>query len=431
MDKYIKDHVEKKIRNLAEQGKLSNREIVFFGASPASKEVRNFLRKYDAAIDMIVDNDNRKIGKESMGFTVKDPEKELLPPNKDLIILVYSQGYYREILVQLIGYGYKVDENIFVLNFKLNDSLPSLIYYFIKAVKGKRLYYKLMSSYPKESVLFCAPYTGTGDIYLAGLFFKEYIKRNNIDNYVFVVVSGACKKVASLFNIKNIEIVEQPGVDDIIRSRALMKYEWPMVILNDGWMEDPVQWIRGYKGLNFERMFRKFVFNLEDHVPFELPVPKNDVEIVRDIFEKHGLIKGRTVVLSPYSNTLFEAPDSFWEAIADYCISKGYAVCTNCAGEYEYPVKGTKEVFFSLENAITFMDHAGYFIGARSGLCDIISTSSCKKVILYEKHGLFYRSSTLEYFSLAEMGLCNDALELEYRSDIEENVREEVLKIFN
>lgn len=430
MDKYIKKHVKKKIRKLAAQGKLRDRKIIFFGVSPGAKEVRNFLREYKVTIDIIVDNDSRKIGKESMGFMVENPEKELLPLNKDLVILVYSPGYYREIVKQLIGYGYKINENIFVLNFKLDESLPSLIYYFVKAVKGKRLYYKLLRNYPKGSVLFCAPYTGTGDIYLAGLFFKEYLKRNNIDNYIFVVVSGACKKVASMFDIKNIEIVEQPGIDNIIRCRALMKYEWPIVILNDGWMDDPVQWIRGYKSLNFERMFRKFVFNLEDDVPFELPVPKNDIEIVSDIFEKYGLIKGRTVVLSPYSNTLFEAPDSFWETIADYCNSKGYAVCTNCAGEYEYPVKGTKGVFFSLENAITFMNQAGYFIGVRSGLCDIISSSSCKKVILYEKDGLFYKSSTLGYFSLEKMGLCDNALELEYRTDFEEDVKKQVLKIF-
>jgi hypothetical protein len=87
-------------------------------------------------------------------------------------------------------------------------------------------------------------------------------------------------------------------------------------------------------------------------------------------------------------------------------------------------VAGTAAVFFPLDQAIAFMDAAGYFVGVRSGLCDIISSSACKKIIFYEKDGLFYKSSQYEYFSLAKMGLCDDAVELEYF----ERDREEIIK---
>jgi hypothetical protein len=75
------------------------------------------------------------------------------------------------------------------------------------------------------------------------------------------------------------------------------------------------------------------------------------------------------------------------------------------------------------------MDAAGYFIGVRSGLCDVISTSSCKKVILYEKDGLFYKASQYEYFSLEKMGLCNDAIEIEYRDDLKDSVLNKIFDV--
>jgi hypothetical protein len=73
---------------------------------------------------------------------------------------------------------------------------------------------------------------------------------------------------------------------------------------------------------------------------------------------------------------------------------------------------------------------AGYFVGVRSGLCDIISSSSCRKAVLYEKDGYFYKCSPYDYFSLKKMGLCDDAVEIEYREDIKHQALEAILGIF-
>ena len=53
-----------------------------------------------------------------------------------------------------------------------------------------------------------------------------------------------------------------------------------------------------------------------------------------------------------------------------------------------------------------------------------------KKVILYEKDGFFYKCSPFDYFNLKKMGLCNDAVELEYRSDIKDEVLDTILGMF-
>lgn len=419
MDNYAKAILKRKTNRIIDRKGLSNKKIVLFGASVASKEVKTCLLERGITIDAIIDNDSRKIGKGCMGLTVQIPEDVLTPFDNETAILVISGGFYREIVLQLSQMGYKKNKHIFILNFKTNESLPVMAYMGARVIRGKYTYRRLTKGLPRDSILFIAPYTGMGDIYLAGLYFNEYIRRNDISEYVFAVVNGACKKVAEIFNIKNIVVVKPQIIDDVINYKNFIRSELPVVVLNDGWGGDPLQWIRGYKNLSFDKMFRNFVFGFDDDVEYELPPRKEHEDEIDALFLKHGLKKGKTVVLSPYSNTLFELPDKFWQTIAEQYKQLGYSVCTNCSGAAEKPVEGTQAVFFQLGQAIDFMNAAGYFIGVRSGLCDIISSSSCKKIILYEKDGFFYKCSPFEYFSLKKMGLCNDAIEIEYQPGIE------------
>ena len=56
-------------------------------------------------------------------------------------------------------------------------------------------------------------------------------------------------------------------------------------------------------------------------------------------------------------------------------------------------------------------------ISIRSGLCDIISGTECRKIILYPEgkktDGI---SSYKEFFSLEKMGICSDAIEIEIQN---------------
>ena len=430
MDNYTKAILRKKLIKIIDKGMLEKKGIVLFGAAIASKEVKNCLAEYGYTPSVVVDNDSRKIGRECLGLTVQEPEKLLLPFNDSYVILIHSSGFYREILFQLKKMGYQKNKQVFTLNFNIDDSLAIFAYYTGLKIRGLFLYKRLMKNLSKDAFMFVAPYTGIGDIYLVGLFFNEYLKRNNIKEYVFVVVSGACKKAAEMFNIKNIKVVKSNHAEDLVNLNKGFGTKFKIETLNDGWSSDAIQWIRGYKNLDFAKMFRYFVFNFDDSVQYQLPPRKDWQREIDELFKKHDLTKGKTVILSPYSNTLFELPDDFWENIASHCKGLGYSVCTNCATKNEKPVKGTEAVFFPLGMAVDFVEAAGYFVAIRSGLCDIISSAKAKKVILYEKDGFFYKSSPYEYFSLKKMGLCDDAVELEYSSGEREKVIERILGVF-
>ncbi len=422
MDNYTKAILRKKLVKTIGKGMLEKKRIVLFGASIASKEVKNCLVEYGYVPFAVVDNDTRKIGKECLGLTVQEPEKLLLPFDDSYAILICSGGFYREMLFQLGEMGYRKNKQVFALNFNIDDSLTIFAYYTALKIRGLFLRWRLMKNLPDDTFMFVAPYTGIGDIYLVGLFFNEYLKRNNIKKYVFVVVNKACKKVAEMFNIENIKIVKSNHAEDLVNLNKGLGTKFKIVTLNDSWSSDAIQWIRGYKNLDFAKMFRYFVFNFDDSVQYELPPRKDWKCEIDELFQRHNLIKGKTVILSPYSNTLFELPDDFWEAMVLHCKVLGYSVCTNCAAKSEKPVKGTETVFFPLGMAVDFVEAAGYFVGIRSGLCDIISSAKAKKIILYEKDGYFYKSSPYEYFSLKKMGLCEDAIEIEYNSSEREGV---------
>lgn len=431
MDNYSKAILKKKISRLIRRGGLCDKQIVLFGASSFSKEIKSCLIEQGFAVSGVIDNDSRKIGTECMGLMVRKPEEALLPCSGNIVVLILSGGFYREMVFQLAQMGYNKNKSVFILNFKINESLPCLSYMLASTIRGIIAYRKLTKRFPANQCVFVAPYTGTGDIYLVGLLFNEYLRAHGITDYIFVVVSGACKKVAEMFDIKNTVIMKPTVTDDMISCKTFLRSDRPLTVLNDGWLGEPTQWIRGYKGLNFEKMFRYFVFGFDDSVEFMLPPQRDYSDEIDKLFRENGLIKGKTVVLSPYSNTLFELPDGFWESIVRHCRSLGFTLCTNCAGKTEKPVAGTVPIFFPLGKAIAFMDAAGYFIGVRSGLCDIISLSRCKKIILYEKQGFFYKCSPYEYFSLEKMGLCNDAIELEYQSGIKDDLLRDIFQVFS
>ena len=102
-----------------------------------------------------------------------------------------------------------------------------------------------------------------------------------------------------------------------------------------------------------------------------------------------------------------------WAQVVNELNNKGYTVCTNVASKKEKAIKGTIPLFIPYKQLVPFLDEAGYFIGIRSGICEVLASSTCKKIVLYKKGFDWNGKDSLDYFSLSKMGLC-DAVEMEY-----------------
>ena len=402
-------HLEKKLKYYNKIGKFRNKRIYLFGAGDNTRQIVKMLRVLSYGPVGIIDNDPSKHNSFCAGIKVSYLKE--IPISSDMIILVYS-FYWNEMKRQLVEYG--VDRSQILI---LIGKEHGVYRYLCSALKGKIIYKKLKKEYNDASIFLC-PYTGTGDIYLIGTFWDEYVTTNNINNYVFCVISKACLKVAKLFDIKNVVLLKkQDECSYLIDYYNLCPGEGKIKVLNDAWApinDNLTEWFRGYKGLDFTKLFKKFVFNLPGESVPHHPILKNEKDRISKIFSENELIPDKTVVLSPYSNTLADLPLSFWAELTELLMREGYCVITNSSGKNEPPIRGTKGVFFSLDIAPQFVEYAGFFIGIRSGFCDIISSANAKKIILYDMGNRFYMSSAFDYFSLKTMQLSEDAKEYEF-----------------
>jgi hypothetical protein len=405
--------------------------VYVFGVSDRSQHIIKELTEYGIPVQGVIDNDARKNHMYCSGIRVINL-KEVGTELQKAVFFVDSP-YWREMKRQLIQNGVISKNIINIQNLTLFQKLmPPMVRMTISYRKGKNAYQKLRKKYGLNAALLLCPYTGTGDIYLIGTLLPAYLQKNHIGDYVIIVVNKACKRVADLFGINRVEQLKSTDeCSDLLAFYRVEPEKCQILILNDCWGEiymNPTQWIRGYKGHNFTDMFRKYVFQLSDETKPVAPQYDMNCAEAEDYLKKHHLPKGHTVILSPYAATLAQIPEYFWIELAQMLKNKGFTVVTNSSGEKEPAIVGTDSVFFPLNIAPQVIAKAGYFIGVRSGFCDVISSSKAIKIILYDKNNWFYNGSAFHYFNLNEMGLCADAVEIEFDHDDFSALADRVMK---
>lgn len=285
--------------------------------------------------------------------------------------------------------------------------------------KGFQVYRKLCSKYGNKATFFLCPHKATGDVYIFGLYFDTFIHKNNISDYIFVTVGKGDAKVATMYSIKNIVPISQEEMDNLVRFSIFIGRKqlnikilhYRAICMHTGVIDN----LRNYKTLNFVEMLLYIVFHLDRETPQQHPDFTTNLAYIKEIFKERKLLPGKTVILSPYSNSIPWLPFYFWETLANRLSENGFAVCTNSIGSSEPVIKDTTPIFFSYDNAKPFLEYAGFFIGIRSGFCDIISSFKCKKIIINQPDIRFGVGTVINYFSLKDMGLDRAVLELEYQ----------------
>jgi hypothetical protein len=349
-----------------------------------------------------------------LGLPVYNPNGYLSPFKENAAVIICSV-FWLEKSKQLDALGYRNEREYHLVYFGKDTPIKEIskgLRTRRAIVTGYHLYRKLLKRFGQEYYVFLCPYPGSGDLYLTGLYFFQYLERKRIERYVFLVNGNLSAKVARLFHIDNIVIIDMDQKDcllaayqfmgkDCMRFKPLLFWDWRVKrSANPALLP-----------ITFEDDIKYDVFGHEESV--ERILPRFDVreDYIDKLFSTEDMNKGGTVVMAPYAGAIKGLPEGIWEEIAAGLIERGYCVCTNSKGDDEPPIKGTKAIFFPLGDAVAVMNAAGYFIGIRSGFCDLISSSSCKMVILYE-FGM--NQTKLRYFSLQRMGLKEDAIELEY-----------------
>ncbi|WP_312353854.1 hypothetical protein [Aminipila sp.] len=296
---------------------------------------------------------------------------------------------------------------------------------FIRVLCGFRLYSRLKKRYGERSVFLMCPHTGTGDIYEIGIYLREYLNKRKIEESVFLFRGRAEQCVGALFHIDKGAIINDK--ETIFLSKLLIFVGTETLTIRHLHhipltpQTEIAALLEGYNHLSFDDMFRFYTFEFGNEiVNKEKPDFSRSAEAIIKYFTQHGLEKNKTVILSPYASSMPTLPKHMWNELVNRLLDSGYNVVTNCVGE-QLPLRNTIAISPSLAEIGPIVELAGYFIGWRSGLCDLISDCKCKKIVLYPYQApnalwIDWPGKTYEYFRLAN---CNEreVIEIEFNME--------------
>lgn len=416
-----------------EQEVFRNREIIIFGCNESAEKMMEYLKSKNLRVSRIVDNNPKKIGTSLCGVPVSQPNQYLLPKKSDCAILIASR-YYPEMLFQLESMGYEEGKEVFKAAEYSSQHANSLTEQEfderVQLVKqGERIYQDILAVIPGLQKLFICPPAALGDIYVAMSLLGEYLKENNIKSFAIVTKYPVCKKLAYLFGYEKDMVVLNPvDMDNLLQYSVFSKManDRILVISHRFPYTCKVNEIGNYKSIRFADHFRYSIYRLDENIPMELPFKNRDnaeaKEYVEQLFQKECLIKKKTVILMPYANTAPRIDIKFWIEIASKLKQQGYIVCTNSSGDTEPVIDGTQHLFFDLRYGLEVVEAAGTMIALRCGLCDVLSSAKAKKIIIYPNR-IYGPGSFMEFYSLNELGLCQDAQEFLWEDDIKRMVQ--------
>lgn len=299
--------------------------------------------------------------------------------------------------------------------------------FFGRVLPGLRAYRSILRQCPPEQGwrVYFMDYAGSGDTYLSCAYLRHRGRIGARD--AFAAAGGLSLKIARLFGFgRYMEIRPRSALTVRMMERFYgRRLELLPLLYESDFLEysGVFRYMGGHRGLDFMSLLK---IGLEancglsyEEGPWEQPQFPCDGTELDELFRRHALIPGRTVLLAPYAgkHSLWGISMDFYQQLARQLQAEGLTVCTNtCSSSLEPPVPGTVPILVPHRLARRFCEQAGCFIGLRSGLCDIVSAAQgCKKVVLSGDMTIpALCASHQAFFSLENMGLCRDALELGY-----------------
>ena len=423
----LEQRIENKLSDLCKNN-ISAKKIILFGAGVYSRQLYKLLKDRGHSVYAVIDNNERVSGHPFENLVVQQADTFLKKFSRDYIFLILSR-FYPEMKKQLEEYGYRenihffqmtdissIDEWHLIDQDRLDKCILSVKY-------GREVHERLISIYGKEVALLVNPVASIGDIYLMSFYVQAYLKNN--PNSIFVFGSRTLEKLANQLSFGTVIYMNLDDVQSLIDYAKVFGFEKVNIkLLHTGYIHFRI-WSRmlTYIGLTWMEHYRE-LFGLPENSEINVTRFPSDTDAEK-IFLEQGMIPGKTVVLSPYANTVRQFSKKFWEVLAERLLSLGYCVCTNLASESGEAISGTIPTFVDIDKIISFVETAGYFIGIRSGLCDILCTCECLKIILYSDE-IFDLISVFDFYSMEKMGFGRNVIEFVVQN--EKKTQEEIMR---
>jgi len=361
---------------LAEKA-FEGREVFLFGHCNATEEMANYLLEHGVRVAAILDNSVSKQGKAYRGIFIAGPERIRACDAGNSIVLIATR-FYAEMWAQLRERGYDgkivrvVEYNTFS-EYSLSDETVENKK--ARMRRGMQTLKRIRADYPSHFLVIC-PNNALGDVYWAMSFLPAYCEKFALGKIAAVVVGNGCRQVAELFGMGNIMVLDHAEVDELVQAIIFTCDENCIVAHHDRPYTDNIIKYLNRHFLSFLDYYCCAVYGLSRSTKPTLPTG------FREFTQMPRIAKGKTVIMAPYAKSVVQPPASFWEGLAEEWLGRGYSVCTSL-NSGEQPIKGTKPLSLPLNQMVAAAEYAGVFIGLRSGLCDIVHTARCQKIVVF------------------------------------------------
>lgn len=398
--------IRARLKELSAQKKLNNMRIFLFGHNAYTEYINNCLYEEGYRLSGIIDNDEEKQGTKSCNVQISAPKSinwgydsvVLIASKHEKCMMEQMQQLSKKVKVfRLLDFNQMKEKIEKRSKFWLEENYKTE---FEKLQEGAAVYDRLKQS---GEVLAVFPIPSLGDIFVAGLCYREFEKKLEPRRIRFVIASQGTYKVTQLYEIETITVISKKEID------ALVKYIFYCVTENEAvvcsWGR--IFWrMARYKKIMFPNYNAKYFFKLGNKYQMNFPSIWDEKLREEELLDR-GIFENKTVVLAPYANTIEELPIQFWEILAHKLSDMKYHVLTNTTGGQK-PVRGTREIDIPLHQIGNYLDFAGYFISLRSGLCDVAGRSRCKQIIIFRD------KAEIEFFDLHAENVSKNAVQFLY-----------------
>lgn len=303
------------------------------------------------------------------------------------------------------------------------------IKHFIKLIYGFRIYTMIQKQYDAHIPLLVYDYSGLGDVYIFCMLIYNNYEQIYHGKFAVSVIGNGCKEVTKLFSLKNVHSLtaNQSSYLSAFLRFCGEKYQIFSITPFPGQIYSDVisKSVAGRK-LNMLDVYKYGLFGLDESSTVSYPSIPKDITFAQKLFKENKLIPGKTVIISPYANTVIGYSLSLWSSITLKLNEMGYTVCTNCNGREE-ELPGTIRLSYPIDKAESVVNYAGFFVAIRNGFCDIICNTECKKIIIYPIYEIF-NSTLFDFCSFTKMNIGRNIEEIQWGYDNLNILAEHVIK---
>lgn len=391
MDKLHYDEMVASLNNLEQEESIQKKNIYLFGHCNATEELLDLLLAKGYSPIAILDNNKNKQGGNYKGIMIVSPQNILLDNQQNTVVCIVARAY-AAMAEQLKRLGYKgqirrlVNYNSYA-EYSLSDN--TMVRMKNREERGRQMLSYLSERYPGYFKILC-PFCALGDVGFVMSYLPYFLKKIFVSKCLIAVIGSACEQVARLYccDSEGKVVVEdslyeykilaysQTDMDDIIQAAIYMKADDVYIPHQDRPYVCNLFKALYIKKIPLEQIYCCGVFGLSENTVPVRPTGFTEYPKLSEI------PAGKSVILSPYAKSVAALPIRVWNDIASFFITNGYSCYTNTVGD-EQPIVGTKAISPKITEIKSVVEHAGTFVGIRSGLCDVLRTVNAKMVALY------------------------------------------------